>query len=128
VPEVSRELRAAGIDVFADWYAAGPNADDCWRDYERSQGYDFEEALRRPAAQNVFEFDKRHLLASDAVVLLCPAGKSGFLELGWSLGRGTPGYILLDNPERWDVMFQFATGVFSSLNDLCNELHWLKRE
>jgi hypothetical protein len=38
------------------------------------------------------------------------------------LGQGKPGYILLDNPERWDVMYQFADGVFEHLEDLLERL------
>jgi len=52
-------------------------------------------------------------------VLVLPAGKSGHLELGYMIGQGKPGYILLDGePERFDVMYNFATGVFTNLSDL----------
>ncbi len=115
VPKIARRLEdALGERVFADWFAAGPHADDAWRDYEKSRGISFAEALQEPAATNVFEFDRRHLEQARAVVLVLPAGKSGHMELGWCLGRGTPGYILLDSPDRWDVMYKFATGVSTS--------------
>lgn len=122
VPNIANRLREAGLEVFDDWYAAGPEADDKWRDYERGRGRSYLDALGGAAARNVFEFDRRHLLKASAVVLVLPAGKSGHLELGWSLGRGVPGYILLDNPERWDVMYQFATGVFTNIKALTAEL------
>jgi hypothetical protein len=52
-----------------------------------------------------------------------PTGKSGHLELGYSLGKGKRGYILFDQePERWDVMYQFATGIFFNQDDLLAEL------
>lgn len=114
IPAIQREFiqyLPESTEVFADWYAAGPDADDRWRDYERGLGYSFRAALLRPAAQNVFTFDKKHLLEADAVVLIAPAGKSAHLELGWCLGMGKPGYILLDSPDRWDVMYNFATAV-----------------
>lgn len=124
IPTIAEQLRSAGHDVFDDWYAAGPNADDCWRDYEKARGHTLPEALQGHAAQNVFNFDRRHLERADAVVLAMPAGKSAFLELGWSLGRGKKGFILLDaDPERYDVMFQFATGVYDNLEDLIDELN-----
>lgn len=123
VPKLTKILRDMKMDVFADWYAAGPEADDKWRDYEKSQGFTYVEALKRPAAKNVFDFDRRHLEASEVVVLVLPAGKSGHLELGWALGRGKKGYILLDDPERWDVMYQFADGVFTDPQELINEIN-----
>jgi len=122
VPRIAAKLRAAGHEVFDDWFAAGPEADDKWRDYEKGRGRSYLEALGGKAAKHVFLFDHAHLLESDVVVLVLPAGKSGHLELGWALGAGKAGYILLDNPERWDVMYKFATGVFTSVDDLLEEL------
>ena len=55
--------------------------------------------------------------------MVMPAGKSGHLELGYMLGQGKKGYILFDKePDRWDVMYQFATGVFFNKEELINEL------
>ncbi len=35
------------------------------------------------------------------------------MELGYILGQGKKGFILFDEePERWDVMLNFASGVF----------------
>jgi hypothetical protein len=118
VPNVAKQLRLAGYECFDDWFSAGPEADDKWRDYERSRGRSYIEALGGLAARHVFEFDRTHLERATDVVLLLPAGKSGHLELGWALGRGKRGYVLLDNPDRWDVMYQFATGVCSSVDEL----------
>lgn len=122
IPLIANELRQAGFEVFDDWYAAGPEADDKWRDYERGRGRTYREALGGEAARNVFAFDRRHLERASAVVLALPAGKSGHLELGWILGKGKPGYVLLDSPERWDVMYQFATGVVESVTELVEKL------
>lgn len=121
IPKIAERLREVD-EVFDDWFAAGPEADDYWRDYEKSRGRTYVEALEGLAARNVFAFDKRNLERASVVVLALPAGKSGHLELGWSLGRGVPGYILLDSPERWDVMYQFADGVFTSVEDLIENL------
>jgi hypothetical protein len=118
IPRIATRLRDNGFIVFDDWFAAGPEADDKWRDYERERGRNYIQALQGAAARNVFAFDRRHLEQASAVVLALPAGKSGHLELGWSLGRGTPGYVLLDSPDRWDVMYQFATGVVENVAQL----------
>jgi hypothetical protein len=52
-----------------------------------------------------------------------PAGKSGHLELGYMLGQGKRGYVLFDKePERWDIMYQFATDDFFCKEELVAEL------
>ena len=122
IPEISIKLRNEGYEVFDDWYAAGEKADDSWRDYEKQRGRTYVEALSGLAAKHVFNFDFHHLKKADIGILILPAGKSGHLELGWLLGRGCRGYILLDNPDRWDVMYKFATGVFTNLDNLIEEL------
>jgi nucleoside 2-deoxyribosyltransferase len=121
--EVGNAIRSLGFDVFDDWMAAGPVADDAWRDYEKSRGHSYVEALAGIAAKHVFEFDLLHLNRSDIAVLLMPSGKSAHLELGYSIGKGKPGFVLFDaEPERYDVMYQFASGVFFNLEDLLKAL------
>jgi nucleoside 2-deoxyribosyltransferase len=108
VPNLHKQLTAAGFEIFSDWFAAGERADDAWKEYESLLGHSYIEALEGHAACHVFEFDKRHLDESDGAILMLPAGKSGHLELGYMIGQGKPGFILLDNPDRWDVMYKFA--------------------
>lgn len=109
VPEVAQSLRGPGRQVFDDWYAAGPEADDYWQKYSQARGQTYLQALGDHAAQHVFNFDLTHLDESDVGVLVYPAGKSGHLELGYLRGQGKPCFILLDKePERWDVMANFA--------------------
>lgn len=123
VPEVAKELRTWGFEVFDEWHAAGEEADQKWRDYEVARGHTFSEALKGYPARHVFEYDRLHLLRSTTVVLMLPAGKSGHLELGWALGKGKQGYILLDGePDRFDVMCAFADDVFTDLQQLVNQL------
>lgn len=119
VAEVASQLRGDGYEVFDDWMAAGPEADDKWQEYERARGHDYAGALKGLAAKHVYEYDRFHLSRADQVILMLPAGKSGHLELGWAIGKGKPGYILLDGePDRYDVMYLFAQGVFTSLGAL----------
>ena len=124
IPKTANRLREAGLEVFDDWYSAGPDADDCWRDYEKARGHNFSTALQGHAAKNVYQFDRGHLDRCKAAVLLLPAGKSGHLELGYVIGTGRPGYILLEkaDPDRFDVMYQFATNVFENVEELIDEL------
>lgn len=129
IPEIANKLEAAGIEVFADWFSAGPEADDKWRDYEKDRGRSYFESIYGPSAENVFNFDKKHLDRADGAILVMPAGKSAHLELGYMIGRGKRGYILFDGePERWDVMVQFATEVFTNLDALIKKLKEDKNE
>lgn len=129
VPNVATLLRAQDWEVFDDWYAAGPEADDYWQKYEEARGRTYEQALRGYAAQHVFNFDKLHLTRSDVVVLLMPAGKSGHLEFGWSTGKtGARGVICMPHqPERWDVMYAFADRVCVGVPALIRYLQKLER-
>lgn len=122
VPIIANQLRAVGHEVFDDWYAAGEIADDRWRDYEKQRGRTYVEGLQGLAARHVFAFDRLHLERAEIAVLVLPAGRSGHLELGWALGHGKAGYVLIDDPERWDCMYQFATGVVTSVEALINRL------
>lgn len=119
VPDIARDLRDLGLGVFDDWYSAGPEADDYLRDYYRERGLSYSEVLNSYSARHIFEFDKKHLDRCDCAVMVMPAGKSGHLELGYVIGRGKPGYILMDGePERVDIMHQFATKVFMSKEEM----------
>ena len=123
VQEVGRSIRAAGMEVFDDWHAGGPEADDHWQAYEQGRGRSYKEALRGYAAGNVFSFDKRHLDRCTDFVLVLPAGKSAHMELGFMCGRGKNTYVLFDKePERWDVMYQFADDVFFDAAELVAHL------
>jgi hypothetical protein len=119
IPAIAQALREIGMDAFDDWMAAGPEADDYWQRYEQARGHDCRTALAGYAAGHVFEYDKSHLDRCDYGLLVLPAGKSGHLELGYMIGKGKPSYILLDGePERFDVMYRFASRVFTSTEEL----------
>jgi nucleoside 2-deoxyribosyltransferase len=123
VPVLAEYLRARNFDAFDSWYSAGPRADDHWQEHEEFMGHDFVQALDGYAARNVFAFDKRNLDRCDAAVLVLPAGKSGHLELGYFIGTGKPGFILLDGePDRFDVMYRFATQVCRDTDELVEAL------
>ena len=124
VPDVGKYLRSQGFEVFDDWFAAGPVADDSWRDYEIARGCTYPEALEGHAAWHVFQFDLHHLGRADLGVLVLPAGKSGHIEFGYLIGQGKPAFVLMDrSPERWDVMYRFATQVCFTQEELASAIH-----
>jgi nucleoside 2-deoxyribosyltransferase len=123
IPDIANHLRSQGHEVFDDWFAPGPQADDWWKMYEQTRGRKYKEALSGFAAQHIFEFDKYHIDRCDTGVLVLPAGRSGHLELGYMLGQGKDGFIILDpTVDRWDLMYQFATGVYDTMEELCESL------
>lgn len=123
IHDVAMALRDKGYEVFDDWRSPGPEADEHWEAYERARGRTYIEALYDSHAENVFEYDQKHLAATDAVVLVLPAGKSAHLELGWAVGKGKPSFILMNGePERYDVMYRFATRVVMTTEELLTEL------
>lgn len=111
IPELASRLRAEmpGVEVFDDWYAAGPEADDYWKKYEQERGRTYEDALVGHAAKHVFDFDRHHLDRATHTLLVLPAGKSGHMEIMYAqYGVGSRTAILLDPDDvRWDVMYQF---------------------
>lgn len=117
IPLVANLLDSLGIEAFADWWGAGPEADDWWKTYNEDRSIDYFDALKGYAAQHVFAFDKFHLDRCDAALLVLPAGKSGHLELGYMVGCGKPAFVLADDQlgkDRWDVMLAFASEVFKN--------------
>lgn len=111
IPEVANSLRNIGLEVFDEWYSAGPEADDFWRKHQKGKGLTYKQALAGKAATNVFEFDKKNLDASDAALLVLPAGKSGHLELGYMAGCGKPSFILLDETPKLDEKWYWIAGI-----------------
>ncbi len=107
-------LREDGHEVFDNWHAAGPKADEHWREYEEQRGHSFIEALDGPTAENNFALDMKWLRWCDTGILVLPAGRSGHMELTWLAALGGVGtHIVLDpeeedNPERWDLMYKLA--------------------
>jgi len=127
IPVIGNELRKMGFDVFDDWFSPGPEADDFWREYEKTKNISYKEALNGWAAKHIFEFDKFHLDRCDMAVLVMPAGKSCHLELGYMIGKGKKCWVLFDQePERWDIMYIFCMSnggnVFFNIEDLKLEL------
>jgi len=126
IPHIAKQLRGLGFNVFDDWFSPGPEADEFWRKYEKVRGSTYKEALRNAAGTHVFEFDKFHIDESQIGVLIMPAGKSGHLELGYMIGQGKPCFVFFEeDPERWDVMHQFA---FENGGNICVSIDELKAE
>ena len=128
IPELAKRLReeCPDVEVFDDWFAAGPEADDCWKTYEMGRGRSYNDALKGYAARHVFSFDKFHLDRATHILLVLPAGKSGHMECMYgAYGVGANTAILLDPEDvRWDVMYQFIETILESDDEIKG---WLDR-
>ncbi len=129
VPAIAKQLRKAlpDVEVFDDWFAAGPEADDHWKTYEQNRGRTYTEALQGHAARNVFDFDRRNLDRCTHCILVLPAGKSGHMEIMYAAyGVGAKTAILLDPDDvRWDVMYQFIPTILESDGEVAD---WINDE
>ena len=127
IPVMANKIRELGFEVFDDWFSPGPEADEFWRKYEKIRGSSYKQALSNWAGKHVFEFDKFHIDRSDIGILYMPGGKSAHLELGYMIGQGKKCIVLFDEePERWDVMYQFAHSLCFTMDELKEELKKLK--
>lgn len=128
IPILAKTLRnkLPTVEVFDDWYAAGPEADDYWKTYEQSRGRSYQEALAGYAARHVFEFDKYHLDRATHILLVLPAGKSGHMEAMYGeYGTSAKTAILLDPEDvRWDVMYQFIPTILGNADEI---EEWIKQ-
>lgn len=128
IPELAKRLRkdfaARGedVEVFEDWYAAGFEADDWWKDYEVNRGRSYKEALSGYAAKHVFDFDRFHLDRSTHVLLVLPAGKSGHMEVMYGqYGANSKAAILLDPEDvRFDIMYQFVDTILEGDDEIAS--------
>lgn len=122
VPALAGRLRVTcpDVEIFDDWYAAGREADDMWKEYEQGRrGY--KEALNGYAAGHVFEFDKHHLDTCSHSLLVLPAGKSGHMEIMYAkYSAGANCAILLEQgaDPRWDVMYKFIDNIFETTEEV----------
>lgn len=116
--------KVSGIEVFDEWYSAGPEADDHWKSHQQFKGLSYHQALEGYAAKNVFAFDKRHLDRCSHALLVLPAGKSGHMEVMYAAyGVGAKTAILLDPEDvRWDVMYQFIPTILNNDEEI---IPWL---
>jgi hypothetical protein len=125
IVQIANFFRAHGYDVFEDWNYVGPDADDWWQKREKERGRTYIESLQGRAAQNTYLFDKAYLDLAQAVVLVSPAGKSAFMELGYSKGSGKATYILMPRKtmKRYEVMTKFANAVLETKEEILDALN-----
>lgn len=125
VEEFADTLRGWGDTVFDQWRAAGPKADDEWRDYFKRRKVGYKGALESPFVEHIVEFDKRWLTWANVVITHGAPGVSSAYELMWAGMMGKlPIIYLPQDPERWDAMALLVphVRVATSLEELAEVL------
>jgi hypothetical protein len=122
--DIANKLREnPKLDVMDEWITPGELADDRWQEYEKARGRKWPEALKSRGCQNIFMFDRAYMDHADTIVLCMPGGKSSMCELGYAAGSGKNTIIFLDGnePDRYEVMPNFAGKLIHTLEDLVKE-------
>ena len=104
--EFAKTLESMGHEPFVDWRAAGPRADDEWREFFQRMGKSYSQALFSDFVQTFVNYDGKHIDWSDVVIGLNPTGLSAGLELFYAAVTGKPTIAYYsEQPARWDGMW-----------------------
>jgi hypothetical protein len=66
------------------------------------------EVLGNPIAAASYGYDIAALRACDAMVLVLPCGRSAHWEMGYAMGQGKPGYVVMFGPDEPELMYREA--------------------
>lgn len=120
-PEVVAGLRELGFDTFdfrnpsdGEHGFHWSEIDPAWQEWTPES---YRQRLTHPLAKVGFAKDMDALREADAVVLVNPCGRSAHLEIGWALGAGKPGIILLSDGEP-ELMYKMATAICTSIEEV----------
>ncbi len=111
--EVVATLRLCGHEVYDFRNPTPGNHGFGWRQCEMAPppwpGEKLREVLRHPIARQGYAHDMGALRECEACVLVLPCGRSAHWELGWAMGAGKPGYVLMLGPDEPELMYSEAT-------------------
>lgn len=117
---VSR-LRGAGHEVYDFRHPAPGNNGFRWFDIDGGWTHwtpeMYREALKDPIAEAGYALDIEALKACDACVLVLPAGRSANWELGYAMGQGKPGVVLMLSHQEPELMYREAR-IVTSISEL----------
>lgn len=124
-PVVVEALRAVGHDVYDFRNPGGGDTGFQWSDIDQNWKHwapdEYLKALQHPLATFGFQRDMDALRQCEVCVLVLPCGRSAHLELGWAIGRGRRGYILLEEQIEPELMNRMAC-VVRNVDQLLEEL------
>lgn len=112
-PGVVAALRAAGHEVY-DFRNPAPDNDGFrWSeidpDWQTWDARAYAAALEHPIAIKGHAYDFEAMRWADTCVLVLPSGRSASYELGWCMGAGKRGIVLVAEPCEPELMYRGAT-------------------
>lgn len=122
------ELRAHGFEVYDFRNPAPGNKGFHWSEIDPAwQSWNAEQyiaSLRHPIAESGFALDWQAMLWADACVLVLPCGRSAHLEAGYFVGANKILMILTEDKNEPELMYKMATGVYTDLSDIIQDLKY----
>jgi hypothetical protein len=88
--------------------------DDKWKSWDPKE---YREALKNPIAKKGYDLDIHALSSCDACVLVLPCGRSANWELGYAMGQGKQGYVVMFESAEPELMYREAT-ILTSANEI----------
>lgn len=115
-------LRSIGHEVY-DFRNPKPGDNGFhWRDihpnYMNWTPEEFKAGIKTPIAQEGFMSDFAAMQWADTGVLVLPSGRSSHLEAGYFSGAGKPWYIVMFGAVEPELMYNMATGIFTTMDEL----------
>jgi hypothetical protein len=111
-PWVVSALRAFGHEVYDFRNPAPGNVGFGWKvctdESPPWSGETLREVLNHPVAVEGYGYDVGALRACDACVLVLPCGRSAHWELGYAMGQGKAGYVVMFEPDEPELMYREA--------------------
>ena len=121
--EVVRLLRGLNHEVY-DFKNPVPQTAFSWADIHPEwvtwTPAEYREGLQHPLAAAGYKSDIDALNKCDACVLVLPSGRSASFELGYAMGAGKLGYVLMCKPQEPELMYREAT-ILISLDEFTKE-------
>jgi len=124
-PGIVHALRRCGHEVY-DFRHPKLN-DDGFRwselgnpDYEHGDlvaPVTYREMLQHPRSVEGYESDISHVRWCDACVYVLPCGRSASFELGYAMGQGKRGYVVVFDMVEPELMFREAT-IIANMDEL----------
>lgn len=120
-PAIVHLLRRSGHEVY-DFRNPGEGVggfswaeiDPAWKSWTPEQ---YAAALKHPIAARGYRFDIEALNACDACVLVLPSGRSSSWELGYAMGAGKRGAVVMFEPCEPELMYRGAD-ILTSPDDI----------
>ena len=121
-PFVVSELRRGGFDVYDFRHPAPGDNGFHWSEIDRGWTHwsplQYIKGLEHRLAKDGFKKDFDAMKSCGAFVLVCPAGRSAHLELGWAVGARKATAIYLPEPQEPELMYKLADYICTDIESL----------